>query len=259
MTVTSPRSVQVDHARAALVAVLALAQVAVAVTVGPSAFDRTADAYRTPVEPAAWAALAWLPIGLAFLGYACYQCLPRQRTREVHRRTGWWLAVAAAGNVGWVLCWSAGLLPLAELLLITALVALAVVFGRLSREPATTVPERMALRTPVALATGWVSVVIVSVTAATGAWVGLPGHNAIAVVAAVIVLVAVSAVFAWVILNGSAVVGYTVAVIWGLVAVADGGASSTIVVVCVLVVLVVLVAAARRLASAANRARAAFG
>ena len=64
---------------------------------------------------------------------------------------------------------------LAELLIIALLVVLAVVFGRLSREPAADVTERVAFRGPIALYTGWVSVAMVLGTAATGVWAGLPG------------------------------------------------------------------------------------
>ena len=50
--------------------------------------------------PADWTFAIWGPIYLAFLGYAVYQLLPAQRGREVHRATGWWLAVSAVLNAG---------------------------------------------------------------------------------------------------------------------------------------------------------------
>lgn len=262
MTVTSPRSLLADQARAALVAVFAVVQVAVAAlgsgrALGAS-IGEVAAAYRTPVLAANWAFAIWVPIYVGFLAYAGYQCFPRQRHRMVHRRTGWWLAASAAFNTLWTISWSAGLIPLAELLLIALMVSLAVVFGRLSREAAASGAERFAFRVPTALYTGWVSVAIVMGTAATGVWAGLPGRSAIAAVASIIVLAAVAAILVWVVFNGTAVVGYSVAVVWALAGVA-AMAPPSVVVTTVLVIAVVIGATVRRVTAAANRTRAAFG
>jgi translocator protein len=262
MTVTSPRSLLADQARATLVAVLAVVQVAVAALGGGGALGasigQVAAAYRTPVLAAGWTFAIWGPIYLGFLAYAGYQAFPRQRHRMVHRRTGWWLAASAVFNTLWMVTWSGRLIPLAELLLIALMVCLAVVFGRLSREAADSGPERFAFRVPVALYTGWVSLAIVMGTAATGVWLGLPGTSAIATVASIIVLVAVAAVLMWVVFNGTAVVGYSAAVVWGLAGVA-AMAPLSVSVTAVLVLLVVLGATVRRISAAANRTRAAFG
>jgi hypothetical protein len=263
MTVTSPRSIRLDQARIAIVVVLGIAQVAVAAAGANGELGQRigeiAYAYPTPLLAATWAFGIWIPIYLGFLAYAGYQCFPRQRHRDLHRRTGWWLAVSAVCNMLWILTWTSGLLLLAELLLIGLLISLAVVFGRLSREPAASTAERFAFRAPVAVYTGWVSIAVVMGTAATGVWVGLPGATAIASVAAVIVLAAVAAIVGWVILNGTAVVGYAAAVMWALVAVVLNGPPMSVTVAVVIVLIGILGAAVRRLASSADRARAAFG
>lgn len=263
MTVTSPRSIRLDQARIAIVVVLGIAQTAVGAAGANGELGQrigeVAFAYPTPILAAPWAFTIWIPIYLGFLAYAGYQCFPRQRHRELHRRTGWWLALSAVCNLLWILTWTSGLLLLAELLLITLLTSLAVVFGRLSREPATSTPERFAFRAPVAVYTGWVSIAVIMGTAATGVWVGLPGATAIASVAAVIVLAAVAAIVGWVILNGTAVVGYAAAVMWALVAVVLNGPPMSVSVAVVIVLIGVLGAAVRRLTSSADRTRAAFG
>ncbi|MGI5131690.1 hypothetical protein ACQEVB_33145 [Pseudonocardia sp. CA-107938] len=263
MTVTSPRSIRLDQARIALVVVLGIAQVAVGAAGANGGLGtrigEVALAHPTPLLAASWAFDIWIPIYVGFLAYAGYQCFPRQRHRDLHRRTGWWLAFSAVCNLGWTWAWTAGLVPLAELMLIGLLVSLALVFGRLSREPATSTPERFAFRAPVAVYTGWVSIAIVMGTAATGVWIGLPGATAIASVAAVIVLVAVATVVSWAILNGTAVVGYAAAVVWALVAIVLNGPPMSVAVAVVVVVAGVLAAAVRRLASSADRTRAAFG
>lgn len=263
MTVTSPRSVRVDQARTTSVAVLGIAQVLVAAVGGSGGLGTpvgaVALAYRSPLLAASWAFDLWFPIYLGFLAYAGYQCFPRQRHRQLHRRTGWWLAASAVFNMAWVLSWTGGLIPLAELAMIGLMVTLAVVFGRLSREIASSGPERIAFRGPVALYAGWASMALVMGTAATGVWLGLPGDNAIASAAAVIVLVAIAAIVAWVILNGTAVLGYAAAVAWALVAIELNGPPPSVAVTGAVVLAVVLAATARRLLSAADPARAAFG
>ena len=139
------------------------------------------------------------------------------------------------------------------------MVVLAVTFGRLSREPAADVVERVAFRGPIALYTGWVSLAVVLGTAATGVSIGLPGSGALSTVAAVVVLLAVTAIVAWVVLSGTAVIGYTAAVVWALVGVALNDPPAAVVVAGAVAVVVVLAATARRLTTAGNPPRAAWG
>jgi hypothetical protein len=75
----------------------------------------------------------------------------------------------------------------------------------------------------------------------------------------VIVLAAVAAIVGWVILNGTAVVGYAAAVMWALVAVVLNGPPMSVSVAVVIVLIGTLGAAVRRLTSSADRTRAAFG
>ena len=102
MTVTSQRSVLRDGLRSAAVALLAVVQVVVAALAGTGAIGEpigvVAKDYGTPLLAADWAFLIWAPIYVGFLGYALYQLLPAQRGREIHRRTGWWLAASAVFN-----------------------------------------------------------------------------------------------------------------------------------------------------------------
>lgn len=268
MTVISQRAALADTVRSAVVALLAVAQIAVVQVVvsgqgGSGAAGESvgavAKSYPTPLLAADWAFAIWGPIYLGFLAYAGYQLLPGQRSRTVHRRTGWWLAASAVFNPAWVLAFGDRLVPLAELLIIALLVALAVVFGRLSREPAADVTERAVFRGPVALYTGWVSLATVLGTAATGVWAGLPGDNALAAVAAVVVLLATAGIVAWVVLSGTAVVGYVAAVVWALVGIALNDPPAAVVVGGAVTIVVVLAATARRLSTAGSPVRAAWG
>ncbi len=263
MTVTSLRPALADLVRSVVVAVLAVVQIVVSGLGGSGATGESigvvADSYATPLLAAGWTFVIWAPIYLGFLAYACYQVLPGQRAREVHRRTGWWLAASAVLNPAWILAFGARSVLLAEVMIIALLVTLAVVFGRLSRLPAVDVVERVIFRGPVALYTGWVSLAIVLGTAATGVWAGLPGGNAIAAIAAVVVLLVTAAIVSWVVLSGTAVIAYAAAVVWALSGIALNDPPAAVAVTSAFVVVVVVAATARRLATAGNPRRAAWG
>lgn len=263
MTVISQRSSLADLVRGVVVALLAILQIVVSGLGGSGAVGESvgvvANAYPTPLLAAGWTFAIWAPIYLGFLLYAGYQLLPGQRGRAVHRRTGWWLAASAVLNPAWILAFSARLVPLAELFLIALLVVLATTFGRLSREPAADVVERVLFRGPIALYTGWVSLATVLGTAATGVWAGLPGNNAIAVVAAVVVLLAAAAIVAWVIVSGTAVVAFAAATVWALAGIALNSQPAAVVAAGAVAIVLVLAALARRLATAGNPPRAAWG
>jgi hypothetical protein len=263
MTVVSPRSARVDLVRSSVVAVLAVVQIVVAGLAGSGAVGRPVGAvaadYRTPLQAADWAFAIWVPIYVGFLAYAGFQLLPSQRGREIHRRTGWWMAASAVLNPLCILAFGGRVILAAELLVIALLVALATVFGRLSHEPAADLRERMLLRGPVAFYTGWVSLATVRGTAITGVWAGLPGGNALAAIAAVVVLLAAAAIVAWVVLSGTAVVGYAAAACWALAGMALNDPPPAVVVTGAVAMVIVLAATARRLTTAGNRMRAAWG
>ena len=138
----------------------------------------------------------------------------------MHRATGWWLAASAVLNAGWILAFAARDILLAEVLILALLAVLARVFGRLSRERASGTVERAVLRFPVALYTGWVSLAVVAGTAATGVRLGLPGDGALATIAAVLILLVAAGIVARVATSGTAVVGYSAAVVWALAGIA---------------------------------------
>jgi benzodiazapine receptor len=258
MTVLSPRSTRADLVRGVVVALLALGQVVVAVLAGGS-IGQVAREYATPLLAAGWAFVIWTPIYTGFIGYAGFQVLPGQRARQVHRETGWWMAASAVFNLGWVLAFGAGWLLLAELLIIGLLVSLAVVFGRLCRRPAEGIAERLLVRGTVAVYTGWVSLATAIGTAATGAWIGLPNTGALAATAAVVVLLAVTAIVSWVVLAGTAVVPYAAAAVWAIVGVSLNDPPAGVVVAGAIAIVIVIASTTRRIATAGYPVRAAWG
>jgi translocator protein len=263
MPVTTRRSASTDLTRGLAVVALAVIQIVVAGLGGSGAtgddVGTVARSYPSPVLPAGWTFAIWGPIYLAFLGYAIYQLLPAQRTRQVHRATGWWLAVSAVLNMAWILAFSARYVLLAELLILALLVVLARVYGRLSRERAANATERAVFRLPVALYTGWVSLAVVAGTAATGVRLGLPGDGALAAIAAVLILIATAGIVASVVTYATAVVGYSVAALWALVGIALNGPPAAVGVAAAIAAVVVLFATARRVSTSGDPRRAAWG
>ena len=258
MTVLSPGSTLTDLVRNVVVALLAIAQVVVAVLAG-GAVGAVAREYASPLLAAGWAFAVWLPIYAGFLGYAVFQALPGQRARQVHRETGWWMAASALFSVGWVLAFAANWLPLAELLIIALLVSIAIVFGRFCRTPAEGGAERVVARGTVALYAGWLCMATPMATAATGVWFGLPGTGALAAIAAVVVLLAVTAIVSWAVLSGTAVVLFAAGAVWAIVGIALNEPPASVVVAGAVAIVIVLAATARRISTAGYPGRAAWG
>jgi hypothetical protein len=258
MTVLSPGPTRTDLVRNVVVALLAIAQIVIAAMAG-DAVGAIARQYASPLLAAGWAFALWLPIYAGFLGYAVFQALPGQRARRIHRSTGWWMAASAVFNGGWVLSFAAGWLPLAQLMIVGLLVSIALVFGRYCREPAESVLERVLARGTVALYAGWVSMATPMGTAATGVWIGLPGTGALATIAAVVVLLAVTATVSWAVLSGTSVVPFAVAAAWAIVGIALNDPPAGVVVAGAIAIVVVLAATARRISTAGFPVRAAWG
>ncbi|HEX8488334.1 MAG TPA: tryptophan-rich sensory protein, partial [Propionibacteriaceae bacterium] len=150
-----------DLVRSTLLAVAAVAQVGSApltsLALGPSSDQGPiSDANLSPVTPAGYAFTIWGLIYLGSLALAVYQLMPRQRGREVHRRTGWWLVAAFACSTVWVPIFGSRTIWLSQLVILALVACLAVVMIRLTRlGPAETTAERLLLRLPVSLYLGW--------------------------------------------------------------------------------------------------------
>ena len=78
-------------------------------------------------------------------------------------------------------------------------------------------------------------------------------------IAAVVVLLAAAGIVVWVVLSGTAVVAYTVAVVWALIGIALNGPPAAVVAACAIAIVIVLATALRRVTSAGSRVRAAWG
>lgn len=216
-----------DLARAITVAVLAVAQVGSAaltpILLGGPDTGAISDANNSPVTPAGYAFAIWGLIYLAALALAVYQLLPSQRSRKVHRRTGWWLAAAFASSAAWVPVFNSNLLWLAQLLIVVLVVCLGAAAVELTRsDPATGTAERFLFRLPITVYLGWATLASLAGFATTFRWFGMPAQAGWVTAVSLLLVIVGTAVSLAVVTRLTAVAGYAFTSCWALVAVAVG-------------------------------------
>lgn len=127
-----------------------------------SDFSDMSDNWLVPSGPAF---SIWFPIFVLCLAYAVLQALPRNRTRDVFRKTGWWSAAGFACICGWALITAfapdAAVQWASALIFIPAVAALIIAMFKFSaRTGELTTGERMMSWLPVSLIAGWCSLAI---------------------------------------------------------------------------------------------------
>ncbi|MGY1841381.1 MULTISPECIES: hypothetical protein [unclassified Modestobacter] len=214
-----------DDARVVAVAVTAVAQV-VGSPLGTALAGRSvgdvSDQDRSLVTPAGWAFSIWGVLFAGALAWAVYQALPAQRAREVHRRTGWPLAVAFAGNTVWEIVYPQGGVGqyVAQVLIFGITAATAVAYVRLQSVPAAGL-DRLLPRATTGLLLGWLTVASVANVGSTGVALGISPSTLAAQAWAVAALVLVAGVASVVLLGSYAAGGpFAAAVVWGLLGIA---------------------------------------
>ena len=209
------------------------------------------DRYPSVLAPATIAFSVWSVIYLGLLLYAVYQSLPGQRSRPVHRATGWLFVLTAALNTGWIVIFSREYLGTAQLVITALLVTLLAVLWRLTALPADGVADRVLVHGPLAFYAGWVSLATVAGFSVTLTYWGAALGP---VMGAVVLLVAVVAVAA-VTLRTAAAVPYAATAVWASAWIAVEASGPVVAVAAAGVVTLVLAAALR----ARRGARPAFG
>lgn len=214
-----------DLRRAVVVAVLSVTQLLAApltpVLLGSDAnTGRISDENVNPLTPAGYAFAVWGLIYLACLALAVYQLLPAQRSRAVHRRTGWYLAAAFGLSTVWVPIFGAGLLWLAQLVILGLVGALVTVVMRISAVGAAgSAREELLLRLPSTLYLGWALIAAVAGFGTTARSLGMPERSGWVSLASV--LLAVSGLLTVVITaRALAATAFVLTSVWALVAVA---------------------------------------
>jgi len=253
-----------DSTRVVAVVVAAVAQI-VGSPLGTAISGRSvgdvSDGARSLVTPAGWAFTIWGLIFVGSLAWAVYQALPAQRTRSVHRRTGWPLAAAFAGNAVWETVYPLGgaWQYVAQVLIFGITAAAAVGFARLQDLDARGEVTGLARVLPAATAgllLGWVTVAPVANVGNTGVALGMDPETTSSQVWAVVAMVAVAAIGAFVVLASRVAAGpFAAAVVWGTVAIAAAGGPLPVTVAALGAAAVVLVSLGVRAAAPQVSAR----
>ena len=215
-----------DVARAAVVVAAALAQVVCSpfgsALPGARSVAEVSGTYATVITPAGYAFATWGPVFMACLAWAVYQALPSQLGNEVHRRSGWPLAVAFAADAGYelVLPQDGDRVLVAQVLVVVAVASTALALGRLQDLE----PRGLARLLPCATAAlllGWLSIATVVQVAVTGVYLGAPAEGGLARGAGVVALLAAAAIVLDVTLRLQTSAGpFALAAGWGVLGVA---------------------------------------
>lgn len=235
-----------DRTRSIAVVVTAVTQAAVGlgaqfVVDGASSTAAISDANANPVTPAGYAFTIWGLIYLACLGLAVHQVLPAQRTRAVHRRTGWWLVGAFAAATLWVPVFATRTLWLAQLVILVLLGCLVVTVRRLVQAgPAADRTEQVALRLPVTLYLGWVALATVAGFGTTFRSLGMPEAGVGTTLVSLVLILAATVFCVIVVGRFVALAAFTFTAGWALVAIVVASPSVAVQVAAVLGLLVVL-------------------
>ncbi len=235
-----------DRVRAIFVAVLAVTQVlsapATSVLLGPSADQGPiSDANLSPVTPAGWAFTIWGLIYAASLVLAVYQLLPGQLGRQVHRRTGWWLAGAFAASTFWVPIFGSRQVWVSQVLIVMLVVCLlfaAVLFSRSG--PAANAAEQFAFRLPITIYLGWATLACFAGFGTTFRSLGMPRDAWWASDLGVALVLSATIASLFVIGRLSAVAGFVFTACWALVAVAMATYTSEVRLAAILALIVLL-------------------
>ncbi len=235
-----------DRLRSLVVLVTAIAQVVSApltmLALGASS-DQGAisDANRSPVTPAGYAFAIWGLIYLASLVLAIYQLLPGQVGREVHRRTGWWLAGAFTASTIWVPIFGTRTIWLSQVVIVALVVCLATATARFSHfGPAETAAERAAFRLPVTIYLGWATLASAAGFGTTFRSLGMPERAGWTTGVALALVLAATIASVVVVTRLSAAAGFAFTACWALVAVAIATYVDPVRIASVLAIVVVL-------------------
>lgn len=214
------------------------------------------DADSTVLAPGTQAFSIWSVIYLFMIGYTIWQALPAQRGRERQRLVGWWIALTAVLNGGWLLAAQFTTLPVTVLAIVALLAALGWTFRLLVRSRPRSVGDRLLMDATVGLHLGWVSLATVANVTAWLSRTVPESWGRQADVWGVAVLVVVAAVGVGIAAFSRGRPSPIIAMSWGLAWVAIARTSdqphSTPVAVAAVVVIVVVVAAAAVTAWRAN-------
>lgn len=193
---------------------------------GATSVGEVSDGLDTVITPAGWAFSIWGLIFAGCLALAVYQLLPSQRTAEVHRRTGWWLAAAFWGNALFELVFPQGgdAVVVAQVVVVVTVVLAAVGVARAQDAPLSGWLQRLLPGAVATLLLGWLTIATVVGAATAAVQLGAPDSGVVARAAGVFTVIVAGAIALDVTMRlDRAAAPYALAASWGLVGVYAAG------------------------------------
>lgn len=144
--------------------------------IGGQPTGAVSDAYQNLFTPAGYVFSIWGVIYIGLIALAIYQARSSQDAEVVRSRMGPWFAINAILNGAWLFFWGAELLWPAVVVMLGILTTLIALYTRLGIGQTPAAPgERWAVRLPISIYTGWISVATIANVAAALVSIGFSG------------------------------------------------------------------------------------
>lgn len=151
----------------------------------------------TLIAPAGPAFSIWSVVYLGLLAYTVFQWFPAHADTPRHRVTAGLAAISMILNAAWLLVTQAGWLEVSVLVILALLATCALMVVRLQQRPEPGLVEKIVVDGTFGLYLGWVCVAVCANITATLVARGAPAEGTLAVTCAVVVLLVVVAVAAY--------------------------------------------------------------
>jgi len=180
------------------------------------------DSFPLFFTPAGYVFAIWGVIYLGLIAFAIFQALPGQRENPRLRVTGWPLVLSCVANIVWLFIWHYGFQTnwfwLTEIAMLALLGLLILVYLRLGTGVSKVGRgETWAIRVPISIYLGWISVATIANTTITLYALGWKGEALAANLT--ILLLLVGAVLGLLMLIRHRDIAYTLVLVWAYIGV----------------------------------------
>jgi hypothetical protein len=187
------------------------------------------DSIPTLFTPAGYVFAIWAVIYLGLAVYAVYQALPRQRSRDVVERVGYWFAVSCAFNIAWLFAWHYEVFPLSMVMMLGLLGSLIATYERLRvGRDAAPVRERIFVHLPFSVYLAWISVATIANFSVVFYTLGWDGGGAVSVIVSALLVIVAAGLGVAMIFQRSEI-AYPLVLVWALIGIAVARADEPVI------------------------------
>jgi benzodiazapine receptor len=180
------------------------------------------DSFPLYFTPAGYVFAIWGLIYLGLIAFAIFQALPSQRENPRMRTTGWLFVWSCIANITWLFCWHYGFRTswfwLTEVAMLAILGLLILIYLRLGTGVTkVSVAETWAIRVPISIYLGWISVATIANTTILLYSLGWTGEAIAAPLTMLLLLV--GAVLGFLMLRRHRDIAYALVLVWAYIGV----------------------------------------